>query len=62
MLFLSFASNYNILSPLWLGTMWEGVCWHSCTVCFALDRALAQLHIPSLPSLASLTTAPPPPR
>lgn len=39
-----------------------GVCWHSCTVCFVLDRALAQVHIPSLsaPSLASLTPAAPP--
>lgn len=40
----------------------RGVCWHSCTVCFALDRALAHVHIPSLPSLASLTPSLPPPR
>lgn len=38
-----------------------GVCWHSCTVCFALDRVLAGIHIPSLPSLAFLTPPPLPP-
>lgn len=53
--------SFFSLSPLWWRTGWEGVCWHSCTVCFALDRALARVHIPSLPSLASLTPTPPPP-
>lgn len=59
--FPSLASPFFSLSSLWSRTRWEGVCWHSCTVCFALDRALAPVHIPSLPSLASLTPTPPPP-
>lgn len=59
---LSCSPFFLSLLPLVEDWMGGGVCWHSCTVCFALDRALAHVHIPSLPSLPSLIPSLPPPR
>lgn len=56
---LSCSPFFLSLLPLVEDWMGGGICWHSCTVCFALDRALAHVHIPSLPSLPSSL---PPPR
>lgn len=61
---LSFSLSLSPLVERWRGGGGGGgggVCWHSCTVCSALDRALAPIHIPSLPPLAPLPPAPPPP-
>jgi len=62
-----FSAAFLPCSPLfsffsfWSRTGWEGVCWHSCTVCFALDRALALIHNPLLLLwLLPLLLSPPP--